>query len=313
MTVPAAVITCSDTSSRDPDQDRSGPLVVELLVAAGYDDPTLAVVPDNVGDIGVAVSGAVAAGAQLVVCTGGTGLGPRDVTPEAIVALGARPVPGIGEAFRAASRASVPTADLSRTGAWTLERALVIALPGSPGGVRDGWAVLEPLVDHALDMMSGGGHATPPPAALRERAFSEPLRTVGEWVTADHLDPLVITAEVYRSDAGAVVTFEGRVRDHDHDRTVTALTYEGHRQADEVLRRTVAEAAGHPGVLAATARHRVGNLAIGDLAFFVAVAAAHRDEAFAACSWVVDTAKERLPIWKHQTFADGTSEWVNCP
>ena len=75
----------------------------------------------------------------------------------------------------------------------------------------------------------------------------------------------------------------------------------------------VATAAASPEVLGAAARHRVGPLRIGDLAFFVAVAAAHRGAAFDACARLVDEAKELLLIWKHQTFADGTSEWVNCP
>ncbi len=109
------------------------------------------------------------------------------------------------------------------------------------------------------------------------------------------------------------MTFAGVVRDHDRGRTVTALHYEGHPDAGRVLAEVVAEALERPGVLAAAARHRVGDLAIGDLAFVAAVSAAHRGEAFDACAWLVDEAKARLPIWKHQHFADGTDEWVNSP
>ena len=113
--------------------------------------------------------------------------------------------------------------------------------------------------------------------------------------------------------AGAVVCFSGVVRDHDHGRAVAALHYEGHPDAGRVMAEVVAEARTRPGVLGASARHRVGDLAIGDVAFVVAVSAAHRQEAFEACAWLVDEAKARLPIWKHQHFADGTDEWVNCP
>ena len=88
---------------------------------------------------------------------------------------------------------------------------------------------------------------------------------------------------------------------------------EGHPDAGRVLADVLAEARQHPGVLGAAARHRVGELAIGDVAFVAAISAAHRREAFAACAWLVDEAKARLPIWKHQFFADGTDEWVNCP
>jgi molybdopterin synthase catalytic subunit len=122
-----------------------------------------------------------------------------------------------------------------------------------------------------------------------------------------------VLAEVARADAGAVVTFAGTVRDHDGGRTVTALHYEGHPDAAAVLAEVVAETHARPGVLGAAARHRVGDLAIGELVFVVAVSAAHRGEAFAACAWLVDEAKARLPIWKHQYFDDGTDEWVNCP
>lgn len=112
--------------------------------------------------------------------------------------------------------------------------------------------------------------------------------------------------------AGAVVSFAGVVRDHDHGRTVTSLTYEGHPSADEVIAAIVAAAHRRPGVIRATAAHRVGLLAVGELAFAVAVSSAHRDEAFSTCAWLVEEVKARLPVWKHQLFADGTTEWVNC-
>ncbi|MFZ0323348.1 MAG: molybdenum cofactor biosynthesis protein MoaE [Actinomycetes bacterium] len=111
---------------------------------------------------------------------------------------------------------------------------------------------------------------------------------------------------------GAVVTFEGTVREHDHGRSVLSLRYEAHPTAASVLGELVdAVARRHPlAVLAA--EHRVGDLQVGERAFVVVAAAAHRSEAFDACRDLVDTVKEGLPVWKLQVFADGTQEWVNC-
>lgn len=114
--------------------------------------------------------------------------------------------------------------------------------------------------------------------------------------------------------AGAVVTFDGAVRDHDGGRGVVCLDYEGHPTAGKVLAEVVEElAAGAEGVRAVAVSHRVGALAIGDTALAVAVAAEHRAEAFRLCSDLVDEVKKRLPVWKHQRFTDGSTEWVNFP
>ena len=114
--------------------------------------------------------------------------------------------------------------------------------------------------------------------------------------------------------AGAVVTFVGVVRDHDHGRGVTELEYLAHPTAAQVLRETVDQVlAHHDAVLTARVAHRVGLLAVGDRAFFVEVAAAHRGQAFAACGELVEDVKRLLPIWKRQVFSDATEEWVNSP
>jgi len=113
--------------------------------------------------------------------------------------------------------------------------------------------------------------------------------------------------------AGAVVSFQGVVRDHDQGRGVTLLEYEGHPSAEAVLREVAAEIAADPDVYAVAVSHRIGTLAIGDVALVAAVSTAHRAAAFAACARLVDEVKARLPIWKRQVFADGTEEWVNCP
>ncbi|MEU8819180.1 molybdenum cofactor biosynthesis protein MoaE [Actinoplanes sp. NPDC048796] len=113
--------------------------------------------------------------------------------------------------------------------------------------------------------------------------------------------------------AGAVVSFHGVVRDHDHDRAVLELNYECHPDADEILRQVAEDVAADPHVVRLAVSHRVGPLRVGDLALMASVSTAHRADAFAACARLVEEAKARLPIWKHQVFLDGTDEWVNCP
>jgi len=132
-------------------------------------------------------------------------------------------------------------------------------------------------------------------------------------VVGSSLDLAAHEAAVADPRAGAVVTFQGVVRDHDHGRGVTLLEYEGHPYAAAVLREVADEIAADPDVYAVAISHRIGTLQIGDVALIAAVSTAHRAAAFAACARLVDQAKARLPIWKHQTFADGTDEWVNCP
>ena len=113
--------------------------------------------------------------------------------------------------------------------------------------------------------------------------------------------------------AGAVVSFQGVVRDHDHGRAVAALEYEGHPSAVDVLGEIAEEIAADPEVYGVAVSHRLGRLAIGDVALVAAVSTAHRAAAFAACARLVDEVKARLPVWKRQVFTDGTDEWVNCP
>jgi len=137
--------------------------------------------------------------------------------------------------------------------------------------------------------------------------------TVQTAVTTTPLDVAAHEAFVAHPAAGAVVSFAGVVRDHDGGRSVTRLVYEAHPSAEEVLAEVAAEIAKDPSVYSLAVSHRVGELAVGDVALAAAVSTAHRAEAFALCLRLVDEVKARLPIWKHQLFVDGTDEWVNSP
>jgi molybdenum cofactor synthesis domain-containing protein len=148
----AAVLTVSDGVSRGERDDASGDLLAELLVADGY-DVERRVVPDERPAISTALT-ELAGEAQVVLTTGGTGLAPRDVTPEATLDVLDRQAPGISEALRADSVARTPHGLLSRGAAGTLGAALVVNLPGSTGGCRDGYEVLRPALSHAVGLLT---------------------------------------------------------------------------------------------------------------------------------------------------------------
>jgi len=152
--VTAAVLTVSDGVARSEREDRSGDVLEELLAADGY-DVARRTVPDEREVIAAAIAYLVDDGATLVLTTGGTGLGPRDVTPEATATVLERAAPGIAEAIRADSIARTPHGLLSRGIAGVRGRTLVVNLPGSPGGARDGYAVLRPALDHAVELLAG--------------------------------------------------------------------------------------------------------------------------------------------------------------
>ena len=151
----AAILTVSDRVARGEQDDRSGPALAERLEEAGWEVAARAVVPDEVGSIAAALARWAGEGLPLVVTTGGTGIAPRDVTPDATRQVSEREVPGIAEALRAASLAETPHAMLSRATAGVRGSTLIVNLPGSPGAIDTTFAVLAPVLDHAVRLLRG--------------------------------------------------------------------------------------------------------------------------------------------------------------
>lgn len=336
MTTPtrrAVVVVASNRAAAGVYADRTGPVIVNWLCERGYLTPDPVVVPDG-SPVRDAVAVAVADAVDVVLTTGGTGISPTDRTPEATEPLLDRRLPGLADAIRSAGLPRVPTAVLSRGLAGVAGQTLVVNLPGSTGGVRDGLAVLDRVLDHAVEQLHGADHVgsgtgqpslaghshnqqhahsevvlpAPPPALPPSGVV---LRAV---VTEEPLDVEEHARLVASAAAGAVVSFSGVVRDHDGGKGVRALEYASHPSAGDVMTRVAAQiSAAHPEVLGLAVSHRIGSLAIGDSALACAVAAAHRAAAFAACAALVDEVKLQLPIWKRQEFTDGAEQWVNAP
>jgi len=166
MKIKAAILTASDRCARGEARDESGQVLYAMMAARGAEVIAYEVVPDEVGRIADALCEMADMGARLILTTGGTGIAPTDVTPEATRQVIEREVPGIAEAMRAASLASTPHAMLSRAAAGVRGRTLIINLPGSPKGARECLEVALPALDHAVELLAGPvadeTHSPPP-------------------------------------------------------------------------------------------------------------------------------------------------------
>jgi molybdenum cofactor synthesis domain-containing protein len=154
----AVVITASNRASAGVYADTSGEILAAGLTKLGYELKDPIVIPDNISQIQAAIELSLAGNVDLIVTTGGTGVSLHDVTPEATAPLIKKLLPGIPEAFRAYSRDRVPTTDLSRGLAGVTGSSLIINLPGSPGGVKDGLVIIERLAGHIHDQIAGVDH-----------------------------------------------------------------------------------------------------------------------------------------------------------
>jgi molybdenum cofactor synthesis domain-containing protein len=157
MTRSGRVVIASTRAAAGVYEDKCGPIVIEWLVRQGFSESQLVVVPD--GDpVGQALRAAVSDGVDLIVTSGGTGISPTDATPAQTAAVLDYEIPGLADAIRRSGLPKVPTAILSRGICGVAGRTLIVNLPGSPGGVRDGLAVLAEVVHHALDQLAGKDH-----------------------------------------------------------------------------------------------------------------------------------------------------------
>ncbi|WP_308495811.1 molybdenum cofactor biosynthesis protein MoaE [Kocuria sp. cx-455] len=321
----AVVVIVSSSAARGAAQDLCGPVLHEWLAGLGLSVDPVRVIADG-PDVEATLRELTehtprAERPRFIVTSGGTGLNSDDVTPEATARILERQSPGIMYALWAEGLAKTPTAVMSRGVAGHTGMTFVVNLPGSKGGVKDGMAVLEPLLDHiSAQLEDVHGHGDPrgtgpsessggAPTAVRDPAVTSGV--LHAHITTEPLDAARAQDAVTAAECGAVVGFSGVIRDHDGGRTgVTGLEYSAHPDADTVMRQVAEEiAAQFPGVRI-WAEHRIGALVVGDSALEAAVASAHRKEAFTACDALVDRIKARVPIWKRQTYTDGTHSWV---
>ncbi|AZA12363.1 Molybdopterin synthase catalytic subunit 1 [Corynebacterium gerontici] len=297
----ARVLVASTRAAAGTYQDTTGPLLVQWLREQGFETSDPLVVADR------EVRGGVEKllGADVVITTGGTGISPDDQTVEAVQKYIDRPMPGVMHAIWEHGLRNTKFAVLSRGVAGMAGRTFVCTLPGSHGGVKDGMAVLEPLLGAIVDTAAGQAHEGHDPAYVKAQAG-----IIDAFITDHPIDAGKARELTATRAMGAVVTFDGVVRDHDGGEPVADLTYTAHPNAAGVMRAVVERIASQHPNTRIFAVHRTGALQIGDTAFLVVAAAAHRHDAFYAAMAVADAVKAEVPIWKEQHLSDGRTQWV---
>lgn len=313
-----AVITVSDRVSQGVREDGSGPLACELLAKHGH-VVSSSVVPDGIEPVQGAVREAMLSGAQIILTTGGTGITRRDQTPQAISSIISYDIPGIPALIREQSK--VATAALTRSVAGVIDdgnrRAVVISLPGSPGGVAECISIISGLFTHIASQLADGDHiqenSTHATATYHLAHSSQPSHGLGEVIVAavqqDPIDMAQLEQSVRSDAAGAISSFCGRVRNHDQHKGVTSIDYSAHPSANDIITSIAHKIATEYGLHKIAVIHRYGHLEIGDIALGVAVSSDHRKESFRAVEEVVERIKLELPVWKKQEFSDGSSQW----
>jgi molybdopterin adenylyltransferase len=158
MSLRVGILTISDRAARGEIEDRGGPALAEAVEGRGWETSARATVPDEIETIANTLTAWTDLGLDVVLTTGGTGLGPRDVTPEATVQVADTLVPGIAEAIRASSLQKTPMAMISRGMAAVRGKTLIVNLPGSPAGATEGMGTIGPVLEHAVAILHGGSH-----------------------------------------------------------------------------------------------------------------------------------------------------------
>lgn len=319
------VIVASTRAAQGDYADRSGPLAVEFLRSCGFDTPEALVVADS--DMRDTLHHILATNPPSVLLTsGGTGASPDDLTVSAVRPLLDKEFPGITQDFFRRGLENTPLAIASGAVAGISGSTFIMTLPGSAGGVKDGIATLRPLLNHLVDLIHRPIPGQPtavqqvspaltiaqPTPTMTSQIPAEPSNLIAARMLDDPIEDHLPSAKyrVMTPAMGALVTFEGIVRDHDGGQSVRSLDYTCHPTAQDVLTRVAQSvAADFPEVNLWTA-HRTGHLQIGDMAFAVLAASAHRKEAFRACEVMSNRVKAEVPIWKEQELTDGSSQWV---
>jgi molybdenum cofactor synthesis domain-containing protein len=310
------ILTVSDRATAGVYPDEAGPLAARLMGAA-FPAATLtqALVTDGIASVHNGIARACASGARVILTLGGTGLAARDLTVDATTQLISREIPGVAEAIRAKGLETTQRAMFSRgiAGVITVgalgntHEVVVINIAGSPNAAEVACEVLIPVLPHLANQLDNFTH---------EDIAAAPTERPLALITQRPLVRAIVERCVVGPEMGAVVTFEGLVRNHDAHAPdeVSRIEYSAHPDAQVTLAEIVNEytrPSSHPrGEVRVAAHHRVGSLDVGEIAIIVCVAAAHRTDTFTICSEVVEQIKARVPLWKKQFTVADEGTWL---